>query len=110
MTALCACKTDGDRAVTTRSGEPVESAVDAARFVRERPRAPQLPSELGEPTARASEILAPVARGLSNSEIVVSGTTVATHVARVLAKLGLRDRVQAVVLAYEAGVVSPGLD
>jgi DNA-binding NarL/FixJ family response regulator len=83
-------------------------------FARIGPSRRARPAELDELTPRELEVLGLVARGMSNAEIaealVLSGTTVKTHVTRVLMKLGLRDRVQAVVLAYESGLVTPGRD
>jgi DNA-binding NarL/FixJ family response regulator len=80
-------------------------------FARRPAAASARPVALSELTPRETEVLQLIAGGLSNSEIashlVLSEQTVKTHVGRILAKLGLRDRAQAVVLAYESGLVRP---
>jgi DNA-binding NarL/FixJ family response regulator len=99
------------------NGDALLSPVITRRVIEEFVRRPpesvrRFAPELDELTARELEMLRYVARGLSNAEIAreafVSETTVKTHIAHILMKLRLRDRVQAVVFAYENGVVAPG--
>jgi DNA-binding NarL/FixJ family response regulator len=97
-------------------GEALLAPSITRRLIQEFAQVTPVPSEppkgLDELTARELEVFKLVARGLSNAEIadelIVGETTVKTHVARMLMKLGLRDRVQAVVLAYESGVAVRG--
>jgi DNA-binding NarL/FixJ family response regulator len=104
---------DGIRAVV--SGESLLAPSITRRMIElylARPQPGPPPEAIGSLTPREREILVLLARGLANAEIAerlfVSETTVKTHVARVLMKLGLRDRVQAVIFAYENDIVAKG--
>ena len=99
---------------TVAAGEALLSPAVTRRVIARFTRMPHQdpPPQLAELTERELDVFRLVSRGLSNAEIgnelFISETTVKTHVTHILQKLGLRDRVQAVVLAYEAGVVEPG--
>ena len=101
---------------TVAAGEALLAPSITRRLIEvfvQRPRSAEgKPDRLAELTDRELEVLRQVARGLSNAEIAgelyLSEATVKTHVNRILTKLGLRDRTQAAVLAYETGVVQPG--
>jgi DNA-binding NarL/FixJ family response regulator len=97
------------------SGEALLAPSVTRRLIEEfisRPESIASKASLEELTERESEVLIQIARGKSNAEIAeelfVSETTVKTHVSHILTKLDLRDRVQAVVVAYESGLVKPG--
>jgi DNA-binding NarL/FixJ family response regulator len=95
------------------SGEALLSPAITTRVIKQFTRIPQPtpPKELDELTERERDVFRLIARGLSNAEIgqelYISETTVKTHITHILQKLQLRDRVQAVVLAYQAGLVEP---
>jgi DNA-binding NarL/FixJ family response regulator len=100
------------------AGDSLLAPAITRRLVEEFVRRPRpgsdRPDRLSELTERELEVLKLLARGLSNAEVAsalfVSEATVKTHVAHILTKLKIRDRVQAVVLAYESGLVLPGMD
>jgi DNA-binding NarL/FixJ family response regulator len=101
---------------TVAAGEALLAPTVTRRLIEEFVRRPRVgageESELSDLTERELEVLKLIARGLSNAEIagqlMVSEATVRTHVNRILSKLGVRDRTQAAVRAYESGLVQPG--
>ncbi|MFJ8668456.1 response regulator [Streptomyces sp. NPDC093600] len=106
---------DGVRVVA--AGEALLAPTVTKRLITEFAKAAETPrqpplSQVGELTERETEVLVLIAQGLSNAEIadhlVVAESTIKTHVSRILVKLGLRDRTQAAVFAYEAGLVRVG--
>ena len=105
-----------DAVRTVAAGDALLAPAITRRLIEDHIRGPRpgtdLPSELAALTQRETDVLRLVAHGASNAEIaerlVVSRATVKSHVAGILAKLGVRDRIQAVVLCYETGFVRPG--
>jgi DNA-binding NarL/FixJ family response regulator len=102
---------------TVAAGEALLAPAITRRLIEDFCRGPEpggLPTAAADLSERELEVLRLLARGLSNAEIAaelfLSEATVKSHVARVLSKLGLRDRVQIVVFAYESGLVRPGTD
>jgi DNA-binding NarL/FixJ family response regulator len=97
---------------TVHAGDALLAPASTRRLIEQFARPPGPAPALDTLTARELDVLRLLARGLTNAEIaaqfVVEPSTVKSHVASVLAKLGLRDRVQAVVFAYESGLVRPG--
>jgi DNA-binding NarL/FixJ family response regulator len=97
---------------TLHEGDALLAPASTRRLIEEFARPPAALPALDELTARERDVLRLLARGLTNAEIaaelVVEPSTVKSHVASILAKLGLRDRVHAVVFAYESGLVRPG--
>jgi DNA-binding NarL/FixJ family response regulator len=100
---------------TVAAGDALLSPAVTRRVIEQFTRVPRPtpPKELEDLSERETEVFRLIARGLSNGEIAqelfISETTVKTHVTHILSKLGLRDRVQAVVLAYQAGLFEPGV-
>jgi len=101
---------------TVAAGDALRSPAITKRVIKQFTRIPRAapPKELDELTAREQDILLLIAGGLSNAEIgrqlYISETTVKTHVTHIFQKLGLRDRVQAVVLVYQAGLLDKRAD
>ncbi len=97
---------------TVHAGDALLAPVSTRRLIEQFAKPPSQAPALQGLTAREHDVLRLLARGLTNAEIaqqfVVEPSTIKSHVASVLAKLGLRDRVQAVVFAYESGLIQPG--